>query len=176
MVLCALVFFALAGVAGAATLKGTLIEPGIVWISDGSKPKPVEAEMHNAKKTFEPLVLIVPVHSGVRFPNDDPYFHSIYSASDSNPFDIGFYASGPGKLVPFDNPGVDVVRCHIHSKMLAWIAAVDGPSQHATTSAFELVDVRRGSHVLHAWGEKSGERTRTVTVPRSGVLSLERPL
>jgi plastocyanin len=153
--------------ADAATLHGTFATPSVVWVSDGSKPAPQTAEymMSNTHKTFEPAVLVVTAGSSVRFPNEDPFFHSIYSNSDADPFDIGFYDTGPGKLVTFANPGVVKVRCHIHGSMHGTIVVVDGP--YAETDRddekYDLENVLPGRHVVHVWTPEGGEKTSTVT-------------
>jgi plastocyanin len=153
--------------AGAATYTGVLPTPGVVWISDDSKPTPgPEVEMRNAKKSFVPDLVIITVGSSVRFPNDDPFFHSIYSESGPDDFDIGFYDNGPGKSVEFPKPGIVSVRCHIHGPMHATIVVVDGPwaQTHESNASYSLVNVRPGSHVLHRWSPESGEQTMTVKV------------
>jgi len=66
----------------AATVVGRLAEPGVVWVSDPAAVHPIAAEMRNVGKTFVPSLVAVPVGSTIRFPNDDPFFHSIYSASE----------------------------------------------------------------------------------------------
>ncbi len=156
----------LASAASAATYSGTLATAGVAWISDESKPAPSSdiPEMRNTMKTFVPDVLVITAGSTVRFPNDDPFFHSIYSDNGPDDFDIGFYDNGPGKTVSFPKPGVVNVRCHIHGRMHATIIVVDGPwaQTHGPSETFTLPNVRPGSHVVHTWTPESGERTTTV--------------
>ncbi len=152
------------GRAAAATYTGTLAQPGIAWISDGSKPPTLpEAEMRNAHKAFVPDLLVITAGTAVRFPNDDNFFHSIYSEGAPDPFDIGFYDTGPGKSVTFANPGVVLVRCHVHGTMHATIIVVDGPwaQTHEAGERFTLAGVRPGTHVLHLW-TADGEKTSQV--------------
>jgi plastocyanin len=145
-----------------ATYRGTLATPGVVWISDGSAapdPPPAEQTMSNVMKTFNPPVVVVRAGGSVRFPNQDPFFHSIYSESPADPFDIGFYETGPGKLVAFPTAGIIAVRCHIHGSMHGTILVVDGPSAQTTgnNEAYEIKDVLPGRHVLHVWTPEGGE-------------------
>jgi plastocyanin len=164
----ALAWLPLEGVAAGATYHGTLASPGVAWISDGSHPAPVSAEfsMTNVNKSFQPNLLVIPAGSDVRFPNEDPFFHSIYSDSSADPFDIGFYDTGPGKLVSFPTAGVVAVRCHIHGSMHGTIVVVDGP--YAVTDqpdeSYEIPSVLPGRHVLHSWTLDSGEKTAEVTL------------
>jgi hypothetical protein len=122
--------------------------------------------MRNTHKSFVPDFLVITAGSSVRFPNDDSFFHSIYSESPADPFDIGFYDNGPGKLVPFAKSGVVEVRCHIHGTMHATILVVDGPwaQTKAPGEKYTLTGVRPGSHVLHEWSEQSGEKTTRVNL------------
>ncbi len=120
--------------------------------------------MRNTHKAFVPDVVVITAGSSVRFPNDDAFFHSIYSESSPDPFDIGFYDNGPGKLVTFPKSGVIAVRCHIHGTMHAAIIVVDGPwaQTHAPGEAYTLGNVRPGNHVLHMWSPDAGEKTAPV--------------
>jgi len=155
------------GVASAANYSGVLAQPGVVWISDGSKPAPLpEVEMRNTHKSFVPEMIVITAGTNVRFPNDDGFYHSIYSESAANPFDIGFYDTGPGKIVAFPNPGVDDVRCHIHGSMHGVIVVVDGPYTQTLTpnATYVLTNVRPGEHVLHVWTPLTGEKTSTVRI------------
>jgi hypothetical protein len=124
-----------------------------------------DAEMRNTHKSFVPDLLVISAGTSVRFPNDDPFFHSIYSDSGPDAFDIGFYDNGPGKVVPFSKPGVVSVRCHIHGTMHATIVVVDGPwaQTHSPNEKYTLTNVRPGNHVLHTWSLDGGEKTSQVT-------------
>ncbi len=149
--------------ASGATVHAQLRAPGAAWLSDGKPDAPRQATMRNVDKSFVPDILVVPVGSTILFPNDDPFYHSIYSLSKADPFDIGFYDTGPGKIVPFTTAGVVLVSCHIHASMRATILVVDGPEQQSA-GAVRFDDVPGGTFVLHAWSEALGERTTTVQV------------
>lgn len=120
--------------ARAATVTGSVGSASVVWIA-GAMPRGGMQEMRNINKTFVPELLVVPVGGSVRFPNDDPFFHSIYSIADPDPFDIGFYETGPGKDVTFERAGVLDVHCRVHASM------------HATISAWNAADGLRSTHV-----------------------------
>ena len=162
--------------ARAATVNAQLREPGVVWRSDGQAAAPQQLTMRNVAKSFAPELLFVPVGSTIQFPNDDPFYHSIYSLSSADPFDIGFYDTGPGKIVTFAMPGGLAVTCHIHAHMHATIIVVDGPVQQSLGSV-RFDGVPQGSFVLHAWSLALGERTTTVRVPaQSANVTLRDPL
>lgn len=155
------------GAAQAATFSDVSSEPGVVWITDVTPPIPADRPaMHQTSRAFVPQLLIVPVGSSVIFPNDDPFIHSVYSTSPSNPFDLGLYENGPGKAVTFAAPGIVEVRCHIHGSMHATIVVVDGPYARTAVAGDRYVidGVRPGRHTLHTWSAEHGESTRPVVV------------
>lgn len=165
--LVALLALAFAPCAGsAATLHGSS-NATVIWVStpDGI-PQHGDAEMANREREFIPPYVVIPVGAQVRFPNDDPFYHSIYSDSSPDPFDIGYYGPGPGKLVTFSQPGIIEVHCHIHASMHATIIVADGPFTIVSKKgAYSLANVPQGKHVVHAWDPDHGERTSTVTMP-----------
>jgi plastocyanin len=145
----------IAAPAAAATYRGVAKAPGVVWITGPLPAAAADLAIHQTSKTFVPDVLVVPAGASVQFPNDDAFYHSVYSISPSNPFDLGLYDTGPGKSVEFDATGIVEVRCHVHGSMHATIVVVDGP--YAATTApyqgYRLDGLTRGPHVLHVWTE-----------------------
>jgi plastocyanin len=155
--------------ATAATVHGAT-GAAAVWISTPESPPsplPQPAEMRNTHRTFQPPFVVIPAGSSVRFPNDDPFFHSIYSDSPADPFDIGYYGTGPGKVVEFDKPAIVDVHCHIHASMHAAVVVVDGPYAVVDNGTYSIANVPPGKHTLHAWDPDRGERTQTVVVPNA---------
>jgi plastocyanin len=172
------------GAAGAATIEGTASPDAVVWASPlaptrSTAATPQTFEIRNINRTFDPDLLVVPVGSSVRFSNDDPFFHSIFSASEADPFDLGFYSIGPGKTASFPLPGVIRVRCHIHGIMHAVVVVVDGPVTRADprSGAFKLA-VAPGNYVFHAWDPVAAtEQRASVTIPPNAEnLTLPQPL
>jgi plastocyanin len=149
----------------AATVTGAFGQPSIVWISDGSAVPDSEAQVHNENRQFVPETVVIRAGTSVRFPNDDPFFHSIYSFSQADPFDIGYYGFGPGKLVTFLHAGVIELHCHIHARMHGTIVVTDGPGPSNFVTKFKIDDVQPGSHQLNYWNERTGLRSETVIVP-----------
>ena len=151
--------------ARAATVHGST-NAAIVWVSaPDAIPQNGDAEMRNKNRTFIPPYVVIPVGAQVRFPNDDSFYHSIYSDSPADKFDIGYYGPGPGKLVTFMNPGVVEVHCHIHASMHATIVVADGPYALASNGSYSLANVPAGKHVVHGWDPQHGEWTTTLSVP-----------
>jgi len=61
----------------------------------------------------------VVIHQGdsIRFKNEDPFFHNVFSLSDLNTFDLGSFSQGQSKTVTFNKPGIIEVECAIHPEM-----------------------------------------------------------
>lgn len=162
----ALTMFGAALPAQAATYSGVAGSPGVVWISSGTPSPLADASIRQTAKSFVPDVLVVTAGTAVRFPNDDKFFHSVYSDSPSNPFDLGLYDNGPGKSVVFENTGVVDVRCHVHGSMHATIVVVDGPFAVTKRSGepFRLDGVPPGPHALHVWNDGTKVATTYIVV------------
>jgi len=135
-------------------------------------PKPPQLLQRN--KTFEPHVLIVPLGTMVEFPNQDPFFHNIFSLYDGRRFDLGLYESGTKRSVRFDRPGVSFLFCNIHAEMSAVVLSVDTPyfalsDHHGNVTIRNVPD---GRYEMHVWYERSApeqlqEMTRAVTISGS---------
>ena len=68
-------------------------------------------------KQFLPTELKVRVGDSVSFRNDDPFFHNVFSFSETRVFDLGSYPQGESRKVVFDKPGEVEVECAIHENM-----------------------------------------------------------
>jgi plastocyanin len=122
-------------------------------------------------KTFEPHVLIVPLGTMVEFPNQDPFFHNIFSLYDGRRFDLGLYESGTKRSVKFDRPGVSFLFCNIHAEMSAVVLSVDTPyfGLSDRNGNVTIHDVPDGRYQLHVWFERSApeqlqELTRVIEI------------
>jgi plastocyanin len=58
----------------------------------------------------------------IRFTNEDDFLHQIYVDSKDIAFDSAEQRPGQALDVKFPLPGTFPVRCHIHPKMLLWVA------------------------------------------------------
>ena len=68
-------------------------------------------------KAFTQESLTVKVGDTVHFKNEDPFFHNVYSLSDTATFDLGSYPQGESKPMTFDQPGTVEVECAVHPSM-----------------------------------------------------------
>jgi len=143
----------------------------VVWFQPDRRVAPPAAgrfEMVTRRKRFDPRVLVVPVGSTVRFPNQDPILHNVFSVSGGNAFDLGFYARGDGESHRFGEAGVVRVFCNVHHTMVAYVVVMDTPFFTSPTAdgSFRLAGLPAGGGTLFAWHER-GEVTRRRVDPRS---------
>ncbi len=61
--------------------------------------------------------MTVKIGDVIRFKNEDPFFHNIFSLSDLKTFDLGSFPKGQSKTVTFDKAGMAEVECAIHPEM-----------------------------------------------------------
>jgi len=62
--------------------------------------------------------LTIKAGDSIKFLNEDPWFHNVFSLSDLKTFDLGSYPKGQSKTVTFDKPGEAEIECAIHPQML----------------------------------------------------------
>jgi plastocyanin len=53
----------------------------------------------------------------IRFKNEDPFFHNIFSLSPIKTFDLGSFPKGDSRTVTFDKAGKAEIECAIHPEM-----------------------------------------------------------
>ena len=81
----------------------------------------IEHEVGQRNKKFSPETLTVKVGDSVNFANHDPFFHNVFSLSETIVFDLGSYEKGKSKAVTFDAAGTVEVECAIHPYMMMTI-------------------------------------------------------
>ncbi len=116
--------------------------------------------------TFAPALLVVPLNSDVAFPNEDSFFHNVFSFSRPSRFDLGRYPRGESKSVTFAEPGYVKVLCEVHQWMRGAILVVDNP-HYAVVDAdggFTITGVPAGTYTLVATDFDRGTAEVSVTV------------
>ena len=151
------------GIALSETITGKVAIEGqakasnvVVYLKgvDGNFSAPMKRpEMNHLNLAFSPLVLPVLKGITVNFPNSDPVFHSAFSTSPSNPFELGVYGEGSEKWQKFVNAGEVEIFCHIHPYMRAFILVLENPYFTITdgTGRYTLSGVPKGTYVIKAW-------------------------
>ena len=123
-------------------------------------------ELHQQNETFVPHVLVLTKGSTVDFPNDDPFFHNVFSLSSAAAFNLGRYPRGKSQQWKFSKPGLVKVFCDIHSHMSASILVLDHPyfTIPNVDGNYEIPNVPAGQYTIVGWHERVGERAATVRV------------
>jgi plastocyanin len=133
------------------------------------------AELRQVHETFVPHTLAVTRGSSVAFPNDDPFFHNVFSLSSAATFNLGRYPRGETRRVTFDAPGVVKVFCDIHSQMSATIMVFDHPyfAIPSDDGAYEIAGVPPGAYTLVGWHERIGDRAVPVRVEAGSATTVD---
>lgn len=76
-----------------------------------------EFEVGQRDKQFSKKTLTIKTGDSVKFTNNDPFFHNVFSLSDLKTFDLGSYPTGQSKSVTFDKAGTYDIECAIHPNM-----------------------------------------------------------
>jgi plastocyanin len=139
----------------------TTMPPAVVWLEPLQPVNSPAAQPHRAytllqkNRSFIPHLLVVPVGTNVEFPNEDPFYHNVFSLFDGKRFDLGLYEAGSKKTVTFSREGVSYIFCNIHPEMSAVVVALATPF-FATVDkrgSAELHGVPGGDYQLHVWAE-----------------------
>lgn len=94
---------------------------GCAWILVAALFAPAtqaaEVVVSQKGKAFSTKKLKVKVGDSVKFVNEDPFSHNVFSLSAAKSFDLGSYPQGGAKSVTFDKAGTVDVECAIHPEM-----------------------------------------------------------
>lgn len=148
--------------------------PAVVWL----KPLEPDAQLSfpphkpwtlvQKNRTFIPHLLVVPVGSQVLFPNDDPFYHNVFSLFDGKRFDLGLYEAGSTRTVTFSREGISYIFCNIHPEMSAVVVTLSTPLYASPDSSGTILirNVPEGDYELHAWIEGVPQTTLDHLVHR----------
>jgi plastocyanin len=156
--------------------SATDVGQSVIWLettAPATRMTPTRSETFTEGKQFLPRVSVIPIGSTIAFPNHDPFSHNVFSLSPEARFDLGLYGRNESKSTQFLRAGIVRVYCNVHPQMSAIVVVRDNPfyTQPGADGTFTLNDVPPGNYVLHAWHERGGETTRTITVPATGLRS-----
>ena len=135
----------------------------VVWLTPNHPVEPANsnppARLLQKDKRFSPHVIAVRVGTEIEFPNQDPYFHDVFSIYRGKPFDLGLYESGMSRKVKFSQPGVSYIFCNIHPEMSAAVIALTTPYFAVTNAegAFQIGHVSPGHYKVEFWYESATE-------------------
>jgi plastocyanin len=178
--------FLVASVARAAApvaVRGTVVVEGAKTNADvvvtleapGLKLTPPVEPIKIDQKGFRflPHVTVVQTGSTIRFLNNDPEPHNVYSPEGR--YNLGTWPTGDTKDYTFKKPGIYSQLCNIHPDMLAYVVVVDTPHFAVTDAkgAFLVRDVPPGKYRLVVWHEKKDGLERDVEVVAGKPLQLD---
>lgn len=152
--------------------------PAVVYLLGsipGAAPGPASAEMVQRDTAFAPAAVMVGMGASVDFPNDDPFFHNVFSYSSTQRFDLGRYPQGESKAVTFDDVGVVDVYCEVHDRMRGAIIVTENPF-HAVVAedgSFRIDGVPAGEYTVAFWSADHDAAEETVTVTAGGTTTVE---
>ncbi len=165
-------------VRGVVTVKGqktnawavvSLEAPGL------KVPPPVAEPVKIDQKGFRfiPHVVAITTGSSIRFLNNDPEPHNVYSPEGR--YNLGTWPTGDTKDFAFKKPGVYSQLCNIHPDMLAFVVVLDTPYFAVTDEVGNYVirNVAPGKYTLGVWHEKKDGLEREVTVEPGKPLKLD---
>jgi Polysaccharide lyase family 4, domain II len=156
----------------------------VISVEGISRGKPIVPEktvisFQNNTCRFVPRISVAVVGNVLEILNTDPILHNTHIRVDNR--------LGPTIINVVQPAGVDVIikplqiagffdiRCDAHTFMQASIHVFDHPYYALTdkTGHFEMAQVPPGTYRLRMWHEAVGARTKTITVPQSGSLTLD---
>ena len=150
--------------------------PAVVFIRGAVAGSPIRTDNATAvlaqqDTAFAPAAMLVQVGTTVRFPNEDSFFHNVFSYSGAARFDLGRYPRGEAKTLRFDEPGIVKVYCEVHEFMRAVVVVTENPFYAVVgeDGRFRLDGVPAGTYTVVFWHPDVEEVEQTVVVPEGGV-------
>ena len=173
----------LAAAAAPAAVLGTIVVKGVKSNADvvvtleapGLKltlpAEPLKIDQKGFR--FLPHVTVLQTGSAIRFLNNDPEPHNVYSPEGR--YNLGTWPTGDTKDYTFKKAGVYSQLCNIHPDMLAYVVVVDTPYFAVTdaTGAFLIRNVPPGQYKLIVWHEKKDGLEQDVEVVAGKPLKLD---
>lgn len=131
----------------------------VIWLtpiqSTGAASPGPTARLLQKNKKFIPHVIAVTQGTQIEFPNQDLFFHSVFSIHQGKTIDLGLYESGAARKIRFNQPGVSYIFCKIHPEMSAVVVVLQ-TRFFAITDAegnFQISHVPPGRYKFEVWHE-----------------------
>jgi plastocyanin len=166
-----------------SAVRGTVVVKGMKTNADavvtleapGLKLAPPAEPLKIDQKGFRflPHVTVLQAGSSVRFLNNDPEPHNVYSPEGR--YNLGTWPTGDTKDYTFRKAGVYSQLCNIHPDMLAYVVVVDTPLFALTDAAgaFFIRNVPPGKYKLVVWHEKKDGLEQDVEVKAGTPLKVD---
>jgi len=172
-----------AGAAPPATVRGTVVVKGqktnadavVTLEAPGLKTTPPAEPLQIDQKGFRfiPHITVTVPGGTVRFLNNDPEPHNVYSPEGR--YNLGTWPPKETRDHKFEAPGIYSQLCNIHPDMLGFVVVVPTPYFAVTDAAgaFEIKGVPAGKYTLVVWHEKKDGLEQEVTVQAGKPLALD---
>ena len=149
----------------------------VVWLTPLDSKVEVAPMEHvrllQRDKRFIPHLLVITSGTHVEFPNQDPFFHNVFSIYNGKRFDLGLYEAGSSRSVLFDRPGVSFIFCNIHPEMSGLVVVLNTPYYSVSGANGEvwIRNVLPGRYRVNYWYERSSTEAlnklaREITIPQ----------
>ena len=125
----------------------------------------VTVQMPQKNLQFAPGLLAIRRGTMVEFPNQDEFYHNVFSYSKPKRFDLGRYLKDEKPAAQlFDQPGVVKLYCEIHEHMRGTIVVLDSPyfAKTDTNGVFKLTGLPAGNFRLKAWIDEKTTLEREI--------------
>jgi plastocyanin len=146
----------------------------------GGKPAsspPRTNQVAQSGMQFRPALLPVQVGTPVAFPNEDDFYHNVFSYSKTKRFDLGRYRKDdrPAPIIAFDKPGVVKLFCEIHQHMRGIILVLDTPyfTRTQTNGEYRLANLPSGKYVVKAWVDEKHQFEKPVSLDPGKPLRID---
>jgi len=167
--------------------EDVVVDPGgglenvVVYISDALPP--ANTEPPKTEVTFEqkgcmyyPHVVAMQANQKLRIVNGDSTMHNIHPMPQNNR--EWNKSEPPGFEVEETFPREEIaipIRCNVHPWMKGYIAVFKHPyfAVSGKDGSFDIKNLPLGTYTLHAWHEKLGSVTKTITVGPDRATDLE---
>jgi len=130
------------------------------------------AELNQKQMQFIPHVLPVLAGTTVRFLNDDPTPHNVFSP-DNEKYNLGTWPQGQSKEYTFSKctklPCVYTQLCRVHPEMEGFVIVLQNPFFAVTSKDghYTIQNVPPGTYTVAVWHEKGKAQPKPVTVDAS---------
>jgi plastocyanin len=134
------------------------------------------AQLWQRGMQFHPSLLPIRVGTTVAFPNDDDFYHNVFSYSKSQRFDLGRYRKDDKPPEQkFEKPGVVKLYCEIHQHMRGVILVLDTPyfTRTETNGTYRLEDLPAGRYQLKAWADERRVASKPVELKSGQTLRID---
>lgn len=158
----------------AASLPVAVVFLDVSGAATNAAPATVAMPQRNLQ--FAPGLLAIRRGTLVEFPNQDDFYHNVFSYSKVKRFDLGRYLKSEKPAAQrFDQAGVVKLYCEIHEQMRGTILVLDTPyfQKTDTNGGFQLTGLPAGKFKLKAWVDEKTTLEREVELKDGATVRVD---